>query len=129
MTRLLDPRCSEESRQQLLQQALSGAQGAQDVKLILRTSELANEASLQWISIAQRHRTSGASARTWLAGACASFALVALFSLHQPSTQLPQAVKPQTLASNHSDHFGASGSFEGVVQESDAFGRLNFEAN
>jgi hypothetical protein len=129
MTQFTSP-CTEERRQELLQQALSGAHGARDVKLVLRVGELANDATVEWVDIAQRSSSRVSSARTWLAGACASVALVAVFSVNQSNvTTLPRTTQPQELASNLPDHFGASGSFEGAGASSDNFGRLNFEAN
>ena len=129
MTQSTNP-CTEERRLELLHQALSGAHGAREVKLTLRVGELANDATVEWVSIAQRNSSKVSSTRTWLAGACASLALVAVFSLNQSNvTTLPRTTQPQELASNLPDHFGASGSFEGAGTQSDTFGRLNFEAN
>lgn len=127
---LIDSNCSEEHRRQLLQLALSGAQGAREVKLALRTESLASEAAAQWVQIAHRHRSVGNfSRRSWLAGACASLALIAVFSLHQSAVTPPARAQAQELASNLPDRFGAIASFEGNVAESDSFSRLSFEAN
>lgn len=130
MSPTIDSNCHEERRLQLLQQALSGAQGAKEVKLALRAEVLADDAAVEWVQIAHRHRASARpSARTWLAGACASMALVAVFSLNQSAVTQSARTQPQELASNLPDSFGAAASFEGAAVESDSFGRLSFEAN
>lgn len=131
MSPTIDPNSNDTRRMEMLQQALSGTAGAKEVLLAMRAEELANEAAAEWVQLAQRYRvTSRANTRrTWLAGACASLALVAVFSLNQPVINHSARVQPQELVSNLPDSFGATASFEGAALESDSFARLNFEAN
>jgi|GEM_PF-6863868 len=125
--------CADE-RARLVNAILSNPETAALTKLGLRVANPAQQtASALVFAASSGHRKGWWNARNLVTGACASFAMLAIFSF---SGRPAQTIEPGLVAMNqvqNSDHFGTSGSFEGLAavsrQESvDRFGNGGFEA-
>ena len=79
-------------------------------------------------------RTGAWNARNWVTGACASLALLAIFSFSNVNVQSAEVSRVAMNPAQNTDHFGPAGSFEGIAtlnnQELvDRFGSGGFEAD
>jgi hypothetical protein len=128
---------SDVDRSALLQAILQDPQQAHLTQLALRLEGNVQHTSSAMVAAAQASKPAFFNPRNLLVGACASFAMLAVFSLNAPGPST-HYVAPNVVASN--DRFGPAGSFEGdapiaqarhlVAPElNDRFGGGGFEAN
>ncbi len=128
--------CAQE-RAKLVNAILSNPETAALAKLGLRVAIPAQQTASCIVAAANSHSKSNKgwwNARNLVTGACASFALLAVFSF---SNQTVQTVEPGRVAMSQahlSDQFGPAGSFEGVagmgnLELVDRFGGGGFEAD
>ena len=130
--------CPEE-RAKLVALILNNPETAALAKLGMRVASPAQQTASAMVSAAgacSRHNKW--NARNWVTGACASLALLAVFSFSDRSMQV---VEPGRIAMNQvamnqmpvSDQFGPAGSFEGAAVQrlelADRFGGGGFEAD
>ncbi len=126
--------CADE-RAKLVNAILSNPETAALTKFGLRVANPAQQISSSIVSAASdsRHSKSVWSARNFVTGACASFALLAIFSFSGRSVQNSEPARVAMNQAQQSDHFGAAGSFEGAgssrLQSEDRFGGGGFEAD
>ena len=139
--------CAEE-RAKLVNAILSNPETAALAKLGLRVASPAQQAASAFVSAAnshEKHNNGWWNARNLVTGACASFALAAIFSFSNLSGQAVDSglamnpgigMNPRTSMNQAqmSDHFGSEGSFEGVVGSNklelvDRFGGGGFETD
>jgi hypothetical protein len=125
--------CADE-RAKLLRSILANPETAALTKLALRVSSPAHQTASSMVSAASARRESVWSTRNLLTGACASMALVAIFSFSSLNPRTPEAGLVAMNQVRVSDHFGPSGSFEGVAASNqtqlvDRFGNGGFEAD
>lgn len=125
--------CDQE-RAKLLHSILANPDTATLAKLALRVSSPAQLTASSMVSAANTRKESTWSARNWVTGACASLALVAIFSFSSFKLQNSEAGPVAMNQAQSSDHFGPPGSFEGVVASNktqliDSFGNGGFEAD
>ena len=131
--------CADE-RAKLVNAILSNPETAALTKFGLRIANPAQQISSSIVSAASNRRHSNGlwSARNFVTGACASFALLAIFSFSGRSVQNYEPGRVAMNQAQHSDHFGApgsfeTGSFEGAaslnrLESADRFGGGGFEA-
>lgn len=124
--------CADE-REQLLCAILANPETATLAKLALRVSSPAHQTASSMVFAASAHHESLWSARNLVTGACASLALVAIFSFSSFNLRAPEAGMVAMNQAQRSDHFGPTGSFEGVAALNtqklvDKFGGGGFEA-
>ncbi len=125
--------CADE-REKLLRAILANPETAALAKLGLRVSSPAHQTASLMVLAASARRESLWSVRNLVTGACASLALVAIFSFSSFNLRTPEA---GLVALNHvqtNDHFGPAGSFEGVAASNqaqfvDRFGSGGFETD
>lgn len=131
--------CADE-RAQLVNAILSNPETAALTKFGLRVGNPAQQMSSSIVSAASNscHSKGLWSARNFVTSACASFALLAIFSFSGRSVHNIEPGRVAMNQSQHSDRFGAAGSFEagsfeGVaslnrLESADRFGGGGFEA-
>ena len=125
--------CAQE-RAKLVHSILSNPETAALAKLGLRVASPAQQTASAFVSAANVQSNSYWNVRKLVAGACASLALVTVFSFSNFNVQ---SHEPGLVAMNQdpgSDHFGTAGSFEGVAAMNrevsiDRFGSGGFEAD
>jgi hypothetical protein len=128
---------SEADRSALLQSVLQDPQQAQLTQLALRLERDIQHTSSAMVAAAHASKPAFFNPRHVLVGACASFAMLAVFSLNAPGPGT-RYVPPNVVASN--DRLGPAGSFEGdapitqarnvaLPELNDRFGGGGFEAN
>ena len=125
--------CADE-RAKLLRSILANPETAALTKLALRVSSPAHQTASLMVSAASERRENLWSTRNLLTGACASLALVAIFSFSSFNLRTPEAGLVALNQMQISDQFGPAGSFEGVAASNqtqlvDRFGSGGFEAD
>ena len=125
--------CSEE-RAKLVNSILSNPETAALAKLGLRVASPAHQTASGIVFAASLRRAGAWNARNLVTGACASLALLAIFSFSNLSMH---TIEPSRVAMSQvqsSDRFGPTGSFEGAatlssLESLDRFGSGGFEAD
>ena len=128
--------CSQE-RAKLVNSILSNPETAALAKLGMRAASPAQKTASSLVAAANLHgeySKSGWSARNLVTCACASLALLAVFSFSDRSTQTVEGGRIAMNQVQMSDQFGTAGSFEGGVGAQrlelvDRFGGGGFEAD
>ena len=125
--------CADE-RAKLVSAILSDPETAALAKLGLRVASPAQQTASSFVTAASSRNKGWWNARNFVTGACASFALLAVFSFSGRSVQNVESGLVALNQVQNSDHFGAPGSFEGNAGLSrlevvDSFGSGGFEAD
>ena len=123
-----------DERAELVATILSNPQAAALTKLGLRLANPAHQTASFIISAAGSHNKGFWNARTLVTGACASLALLSIFSFSTVNVQPSEAGVVAMNQARGSDRFGAAGSFEGAVaannrESLDRFASGGFEAD
>ena len=124
--------CSVE-RAKLVRSILVNPETAALVKLGLRVASPAHQTASAMVHVASARGTGFWNMRNVVTGACASLALVAVFSFSNVKVQVNAPALVAMNQEQSSDQFGTTGSFEGIVSSNrvvsvDRFGSGGFEA-
>ncbi len=128
--------CADE-RAKLVDAILSNPETAALAKLGMRVTTPAQRTASAFVAASNSHSKlskSGWNARNLVTGACASLALLAMFSFSERSVQTVETGQVAMNQVQNNDHFGTPGSFEGSAglnrpAVNDSFGSGGFEAN
>jgi hypothetical protein len=128
---------STRGRAALVDAILTNSETARLTKLSLRLAEPARHAASAMLLAAAEHKTPAWRSRSLLTGACASLAMVAVFSFTAMRSNHTASQNASINAAN--DRFGPIASFEGAAPAfsatitnldlNDHFGEGGFEAN
>ena len=124
--------CADQ-RAKLVHSILANPETAALAKLGLRVSGPAHQTASAMVHVAGARSKGFWNVRNVVTGACASLALVAVFSFSNVKVPFNAPALVAMNQEQSSDHFGTAGSFEGIassnrVESMDRFGSGGFEA-